>query len=146
MASRFGWGKNGGDTLGDVGAALVGKAFGDAPVPAAVYSPNKVVIDCSLGEIFYPTPKAGAAASIMRVGAPINFQEGSEVTLVLRSTSTLSTVVFLTSASTATYALASATFTLVASKTRLVNFKYVNGIGSGAAKFVEVWRSPIAGI
>lgn len=140
MANRFGWGRNGGETLGDVQAALVGKAFGDAPIPAQAFSPAKIVIDCSLGEIFKPIIKASAATP-HRVGAPINYQEGSEVTLVLTSSSTIGTVVFVTSASSATYVLNSATFTLVASKTRVLNFKYISALN----KFVEVWRTPIAG-
>lgn len=140
MANRFGWGKNGGAALGDVAAALAGKAFGDAPVPAQAFSPAKIVVDCSLGEIFKPTIKT-TAATVHRISAPINYAEGSEVTLVLTSSSTLSTVVFVTSASSATYVLASATFTLVASKSRVLNFKYVSALN----KFVEVWRTPIAG-
>lgn len=140
MALRFGWGRNGGDTLGDVGAALASKAFGDAAAPAQAFSPAKIVIDCSQGENFKPVIKA-AAATVHRISAPINYGDGSEVTLVLTSSSTLGTVVFTTSASAATYVLASATFTLVASKSRIVNFKYIGSLG----KFVENWRSPIAG-
>ncbi len=140
MANRFGWGKNGGDTLGDVQLALAGAAFGDAPAPATAFSPAKIVIDASAGNIFKPTIKA-TAATVHRIGAPINYADGSEVTLVLTSSSTLSTVVFVTSASAATFVLASATFTLVASKTRVLNFKFVSGLN----KFVEVWRTPIAG-
>lgn len=140
MARRFGQAPNGGDTLGDVGAALGGKAFGDAPAPATAFSPAKVVIDCSQGENFKPTLKT-TAATVHRISAPINYQDGSEVTLVFTSSSTLGTVVFVTSASSATYVLASATFTLVASKTRCLNFKYIASLN----KFVENWRTPVAG-
>lgn len=140
MALRFGWGRNGGDTLGDVGAALASKAFGDAAAPAQAFSPAKIVVDCSQGENFKPTLKA-AAATVHLIGAPINYGDGSEVTFVLTSSSTIGTVKFVTSASAATYVLASATFTLVASKSRLVNFRYVASLG----KFVEAWRTPIAG-
>lgn len=140
MASRIGWGSNGGDTLGDVKAALSGRAFGEV-FPAQAFSPAKVVIDCSLGDTFSPVIKA-AAATVHRIGAPINFADGAEVTLVFKSSSTLSTVVFSTSASAATWGLASATFTLVASKTRLVQFKYVAALN----KFVELSRTLVAGV
>jgi hypothetical protein len=140
MARRFGWAPNGGVALGDVAAALAGKSFGDAPAPATAFSPAKIVIDCAQGENFKPTLKT-TAATVHRIGAPINYAEGSEVTLVLTSSSTIGTVVFTTSASSATYVLASATFTLVASKTRCLNFKYVASLN----KFVENWRTPIAG-
>ena len=139
MANRIGWGTNGGDTLGDVKAALAGRSFGEV-FPAQAFSPAKVVIDCSLGDSFYPVIKA-AAATVHRIGAPINYADGSEVTLVFKSSSTLSTVVFSTSASAATWKLASATFTLVASKTRMVQFKYISALGA----FVELSRTLAAG-
>ena len=139
MANRIGWGTNGGDTLGDVKSALAGRAFGEV-FPTAAYSPTKVVIDCSLGDSFYVALKA-AAATVHRIAAPINYGDGSEVTLVFKSSSTLSTVVFVTSASTAVWKLASATFTLVASKTRIVQFKYLASLG----QFVELSRTLIAG-
>jgi hypothetical protein len=139
MANRIGWGANGGDTLGDVKAALAGRSFGEV-FPAQAFSPSKVVIDCSLGDSFYITTKASAATPI-RIGAPINYADGSEVTLVLKSSSTINTVVFSTSASAATWKLASATFTLVASKTRMVQFKYLSSLGA----FVELSRTLVAG-
>lgn len=139
MANRIGWGTNGGDTLGDVKAALAGRSFGEV-FPASAFSPSKVVIDCSLGDSFYPAIKA-TAATVHRIGAPINYADGSEVTLVFKSSSTLSTVVFSTSASAATWKLASATFTLVASKTRIVQFKYISAINA----FVELSRTLVAG-
>lgn len=138
--ARMGWSINGGDSLGDVKDTLQGRAFGEV-FPAQAFSPAKVVIDCSLGDTFYPTIKA-ASATVHRIGAPINPANGAEVTLVFKSSSTLSTVVFSTSASSATWGLASATFTLVASKTRMVQFKYISALG----KFVELSRTLIAGV
>lgn len=140
MANRIGWGTNGGDTLGDVKLALSGRAFGEV-TPASAFSPSKVVIDCSLGDTFSPVIKA-AAATVHRISAPINYADGSEVTLVFKSSATLSTVVFSTSASSATWGLASGTFTLVASKTRMVQFKYVAALN----KFIELSRTLIAGV
>lgn len=139
MAARFGWSKNGGDSLGDVGAALAGRAFGEV-IPAQAFSPAKVVIDCSLGDTFSPVLKA-AAATVHRIGAPINPADGAEVTLVFKSSSTIGTVVFVTSASAATYKLASATFTLVASKTRMIQFKYIAATNT----FIELSRTLVAG-
>lgn len=140
MANRIGWGQNGGDTLGDVKAALSGRAFGEV-FPASAFSPAKVVIDCSLGDTFSPVMKA-TAATVHRIGAPINFADGAEVTLVFTPSSTIGTVVFTTSASSATWGLASGTFTLVASKTRMVQFKYV----AARNKFIELSRTLIAGV
>jgi hypothetical protein len=139
MANRIGWGTNGGDTLGDVKSALAGRAFGEV-FPTAVYSPTKVVIDCSLGDSFYITTKA-AGASVCKVAAPINYADGSEVTLVLKSSATINTVVFATSASSAVWKVASGTFTLAASKTRMVQFKYLASLN----QFVELSRTLVAG-
>lgn len=139
MSYRFGWGRNGGDTVGDVAAALGGRSFGEVLV-AAVYSPTKAVIDAQLGDTFTLQPKA-AAASIIRVGAPLNPADGSEITLRFTSSTTLNTVSFVTSASSATWKLASASFTLVASKTRLLQFKYIASLNA----YVELSRTLIAG-
>ncbi len=134
MATRFGWGKNGGDSLGDVRDALAGRSFGSV-APVAAYTPTSALgttIDCSLGSDFYVKVKA---SSVLKIGTPTNFDDGSEVFVHIQGITTGAIPIFSTGYSTIAAAISTAT-----GKMCSYQFRYVGVIG----KWVEVGRTQSA--
>ena len=130
MASMLGWGQNGGDTLGDVKAALGGRAFGSAALTYAI-SPAKTTVDASAGSEF--TVKL-PATSVVKFANPINADDGTEITFVLSGATSAVAPVWDTN-----YVLAGASganLTVPTGKTKLIAFKYVASKG----KYIEMWR------
>src|SRR6184192_1223950 len=90
MPDRFGWGANGGDTLGDVKLALGGRAFGGSSLVYAI-SPAKTVVDTSkAGTFFVKMP----ATSVVKIGNPTNDADGSELTFIIQGITTFGTIVW----------------------------------------------------
>jgi hypothetical protein len=124
MAPRLGWGVNGGDTLGDVKAALAGRAFGDVPVTYAI-SPAKTVVDASAGDVFtFKMP----ATSVVKIGNPINFDVGTEINFLISGITSFGTIVWDTN-----YVLNGAIATFTTGRSKLVTFKYI----AAKSKFVQ---------
>lgn len=131
MASRLGWGQNGGDTLGDVKAALGGRAFGSAALTYAI-SPAKTTVDASAGSEF--TVKL-PATSVVKFGNPINYDDGTELTFVLSGATSAVAPVWDTN-----YVLTAgsgANLTVPTGKTKIIAFKYISSKG----KFMEMYRN-----
>lgn len=130
MGSRLGWGQNGGDTLGDVKAALGGRAFGSSALTYAI-SPAKTVVDASAGsELTVKLP----ATSVVKFGNPINADDGTEIVFVLSGATSAVAPVWDTN-----YALVGASganLTVPTGKTKMIAFKYIASKG----KFIEMWR------
>ena len=127
MASRLGWGANGGDTLGDVKAALAGRAFGSVALTYAI-SPAKTVVDASAGDLFtFKMP----ATSVVKIGNPTNYDDGTELTFLVSGITPFGTIVW-----DSLYVVAGATFfaTFSTAKSKVITFKY----SPAKAKFVQV--------
>jgi hypothetical protein len=125
MASRLQWGANGGDTLGDVKAALAGRAFGDVPVTYAI-SPAKTVVDASAGDVFtFKMP----ATSVVKIGNPTNYDVGTEITFLVSGITSFGTIVWDT-----LYVLNGAFATFSTAKSKSIAFKYV----AAKSKFVQI--------
>lgn len=129
MARRFGWGSNGGDTLGDVGAAFAGRAFGSGGALTYAISPLKVAVDASLGEQF--TLKM-AATSVVKVGNPTNYDEGSKLVFHIQGITSFGTIVWDT-----LYQLTGAIATFSTGKVKSIGFKY----NPFSGKFTETYRT-----
>lgn len=125
MASRLGWGANGGDTLGDVKAALAGRAFGAAALTYAI-SPAKTVVDASAGDLFtFKMP----ATSVVKIGNPTNYDDGTEITFLVSGITTFGTIVWDT-----LYVLSGGFATFSTAKSKVISFKYV----PSKSKFVQI--------
>ena len=133
MASRLGWGTNGGDTLGDVKAALAGRGFGGSALTYAI-SPTKTAVDASLGDTFYVKMPA---TSVVKIGNPTNYDEGTELTFIVLGITTFGTIVWDT-----LYKPAGAFATFSTGKVKTVTFKYVSAL----SKFYETNRSGAAAV
>lgn len=115
MASRFGWGANGGDTLGDVKLALAGRAFGSAALTYAI-SPAKTAVDASAGDLFtFKMP----ASSVVKIGNPTNYDDGTEITFLVSGITTFGTIVW-----DSLYVLSGAFATFSTAKSKTITFKY----------------------
>lgn len=125
MASRLGWGANGGDTLGDVKAALAGRAFGSVALTYLI-SPLKTVVDASAGDLFtFKMP----ATSVVKIGNPINYDDGTELTFLVSGITSFGTIVWDT-----LYVLSGAFATLSTAKSKTISFKY----SPAKSKFFQV--------
>ncbi len=125
----FGWGKNGGVTMGDVNDALGGRAFGAAPTVLYAISPATVTIDCSLGSDFYMKM---AASSVVKIGNPTNYQGAEEITIHIAGITTFGTIVWGT-----LYATTGSLATFSTGKVKSIGFKYLPQTG----KFTETYRT-----
>src|SRR3954471_157140 len=90
---RFGWGKNGGTTLGDVRDALAGRAFGGGPNLTYAISPAKTTVDASLGsDFFFKMP----ASSVVKIGNPSagTYDDSTELVFHIGGITTFGTIVW----------------------------------------------------
>jgi hypothetical protein len=130
MATRFGWGKNGGTTLGDVRDALAGRAFGYGGAPTVAVSPTKTAIDASLGSDFLIQLRA---SSVFKIGNPTNDDDSTELVFHLKGITTFGTVVWDTA-----YALTGAIATFSTAKVKSIAFRKVPGL---TTQYREIWRT-----
>jgi hypothetical protein len=129
MATRFGWGRSGGDSLGDVKDAIAGRAFGTAPAVVYAISPLKAVVDASLGSEFVMKM---AATSVVKIGNPTNYDDGTELRFHIAGITSFGSLVWDT-----LYSLTGALATFSTGKTKSIAFVYVPSL----AKFTEIWRT-----
>lgn len=127
--SRLGWGANGGDTLGDVKAALAGRAFGSVALTYAI-SPAKTVVDASAGDQFtFKMP----ASSVVKIGNPTNYDDATELTFLVSGITTFGTIVWDT-----LYVLNGAFATFSTGRSKAIQFKYF----PSKSKFVQINSTP----
>lgn len=133
MPNRFGWGDNGGDTLGDVKLALGGRAFGTSSLVYAI-SPAKTTVDASKGGTFFVKMPA---TSVVKIGNPSNDLDGSEMTFIVQGITSFGTIVWDTK-----YKLAGAFATFSTAKLKTISFRYVANLD----QYIEVARSGAAAV
>lgn len=126
MAKRPGFG--GIAAVGDLVQALAGRNFGSSTATYAI-SPAKTAIDASLGSDFYLKM---AASSVVKIGNPTNYDDGSEVVIHIAGITTFGTVVWDT-----LYQPAGALATFSTGKVKSIGFRYVPALG----KFTETFRT-----
>lgn len=126
--ARFGFGRNGGATLGDVADALGGQALGYSPLTYAI-SPAKAVVDASLGRDF---AFKMVASSIVKVANPTNAAPESEIVFHILGITTFGTLAFDT-----LYQTTAALATFSTGKVKSIAFRW-NGLSQ---KWTEVWRT-----
>lgn len=126
MAKRPGYG--GIVALGDIVRALAGASFGSSTATYAI-SPLKTSIDSSLGSDFVLKM---AASSVVKIGNPTNYDDGTEVVLHVQGITSFGTIVWDT-----LYQTTGAFATFSTGKVKSIAFKYVPGLG----KFTELFRT-----
>lgn len=130
MATRFGWGKNGGTTLGDVRDALAGRAFGYGGAPVVAVSPATTPIDASLGSDFLITMRA---TSVFKIANPTNDDDATELVFHIKGITTFGSLVWGTA-----YALTGAIATFSTAKVKSIAFRKVPGL---TTQYTELWRT-----
>lgn len=115
--------------VGDLVAALAGRAFGSGTALTYAISPAKTAVDASQGEHF--TLKM-AASSVVKIGNPTNYADGTKLTFHIQGITSFGTIVWDTLYQTTT---SFATFST--GKTKSISFAYVAGLG----KFTELYRT-----
>jgi hypothetical protein len=127
MAKRAGYG--GIAALGDLVAALAGRAFGSGTALTYAISPAKTAVDASQGSDF--TLKM-AATSVVKIGNPTNYDDGTELVFHIQGITTFGTIVWDT-----LYQTTGAFATFSTAKVKSIGFRYVAGLG----KFTELFRT-----
>lgn len=127
MARRFGWGSNGGVSVGDVKAALGGRAFGEQSTGATALdsSATGFTPDCSQGETFYLTLATATSGRTVTINNPTNYADGSRVRLIIVAAGSGATFTF-----GSLYRNAAFTNLASAGKYDLMEFDYVPSQGT----------------
>jgi hypothetical protein len=127
MAKRPGYG--GISAVGDLVAALAGRGFGSGTALTYAISPAKTTVDLSQGSDFVMKM---AASSVVKVGNPTNYSDGSEFVLHIQGITSYGTIVWDT-----LYSTTGAIATFSTGKVKSIGFRYVAGLG----KFTELFRT-----